>query len=176
MFYLLIFIVIGIAIIAFVRKNPFTITSHWQTFLDEFQLSALEFYTAVTAGLKERQITQVAITEETFIEKHVFSAKRVYLRITQDEYVFFINCSPYGTGTFISSWLCIKDENIWNRIPILNKLIGKDRKSKTFYQMDTEAMFRLAVHNTVLAVVDGTTNAKGYRGLTEFERRPILNA
>jgi len=167
----IVFILIAVVLIAIFARTPVTIKSHWQTFLDGFQISTDEFYSLVNEGLKERQITHVDVAQESFLEKHILSAKRIYLRVTQDEYVFYICSAPYGTGTFVSSWLCIKDEMLINKIPIINKLAGKDRANKTFYQMDTEAMFRSAVHTAVIAAVDSMTEAKGKRGLTELERQ-----
>jgi len=167
---LIILALIGIFAI-FLSKVHVSIKSHWQTFFDGYQLSANELYALVKDGLKERQITHVDIAYTSFLEKHIFSAKREYLRIMQDEYVFYVCAAPYGTGTFVSSWLCVKDDSLSNRIPILSKLAGKDRSNKTFYQMDTEAMFQSAVHTTILAAIDSMTNAKGIRGLSELQRQ-----
>lgn len=168
MFILLLFLVLAVAIFLVVRRKPFTTTHPWQQFLDGFQVSTNDFYAAVKAGLAERKITKVDLKEESFLESHVFSAKRVYLRVRQNEFIYYICAAPYGTGTFVSSWLCVKDENLMNRIPVLSKLAGKDRGNKTFYQMDTEAMFRLAVQTTVVDVVNNLTDAKGLRGLPEL--------
>lgn len=44
----------------------------------------------------------------------------------------------------------------------------------TFYRIDTGLMFQKAVHEAVLEVIDQITTAKGFRGLTELERQPIL--
>ena len=165
-----IIIIIAIILMIVFAKMPLVIKSHWQTFLDGFQISSDEFYTLVKEGLKERQITpNIGITQESFLEKNILSAKRIYLRVSQDEYVFYICCAPYGTGTFVSSWLCIQDEKLIYRIPILGKLAERNHRNKTFYQMDTEAMFQSSVHTTVIAAVDSITEAKGKRGLSEFQ-------
>ena len=167
----IIVLIVTILFVVALARSPITIKSHWQTFLDGFAVPSAELYAAITAGLAERQITKVAVTEESFLESHIISDKRAYLRVTQNEYIFYICAAPYGTGTFISSWLCIKDENFMNKIPILSKLMGKDRNNKTFYQMDTEAMFQEAVHATVLSAVSSMTLAKGMRGFTELEKQ-----
>ncbi len=44
----------------------------------------------------------------------------------------------------------------------------------TFYRMDTADMFYTAVHNAVTESVDQLTTAKGVRGLTDDERKPIM--
>lgn len=164
----ILFVIVAVIVLG---KTPVTIKNNWQTFVDGFSVSASEFYDVVKAGLQERQITHVDVAQESFLEKHIFSAQRMYLRVIQDEYVFYICCAPYGTGTFFSSWLCIKDEKFINKIPLLSKLMGKDRNNKTFYQMDTEGMFRSSVHTTVIEAVNSLTEAKGKRGLTELEKQ-----
>ena len=163
---LVIFIVILIAF----RNTPLTIKSHWQHFYDNVTFSSGDFYSQVEAGLKDRHIKGIDFTTESFLQSHVFSSKRVYLRITEHEHVFYICAAPFGTGTFISWWLCVKDESVANRIPILSKLAGKDRNNKTFYQMDTEAMYKSAIHSVVASVADSLTGEKGYR-LTELDRQ-----
>ena len=167
----IIIIALALLLVYIFTRALLNIESHWQTFLDGTEVSTVEFYDKVKEGLKERQITHVDITTESFLEKHILSAKRLYLRVTQNEYVIYICAAPYGTGTFFSSWLCIKDETFINKIPLLSRLIGKDRKNKTFYQMDTEAMFCAAVHSTVVATIDGIMEAKGMRGLTELAKQ-----
>lgn len=46
----------------------------------------------------------------------------------------------------------------------------------TYYRIDTALMFRDAVHNAVLDVVDGLIDARGLRALTETERKPVLKS
>lgn len=163
--------VIVLVIIGAIRRPPFTIQGRWQTFLDGLQLPAMEFYASVKAGLLERQIPNVSLSEESFLERHILSAKRYYLRVSKHEYIYYIGITPYGTGTFISSWQCVKEETVMNHIPVISKLLGLDRKRKTFYQMDTETMFRSLVHATVIETVSTLSEAKGYRGLTELEKQ-----
>lgn len=45
---------------------------------------------------------------------------------------------------------------------------------RTYYRLDTEAMYRAAVHGAVMEVVDAMTEAKGLRKLSEDERKPVL--
>jgi hypothetical protein len=167
---LLAILLLALAVVVFlvVRKTPSTAKHHWQEFLDGHLISTVDFYAAVKAGLKDRQLPKVAIVEESFLEHHLFSAKRLYLRVSKNEYVYYICAAPYGTGTFISTWLCVKDERLLNRIPVLNRLAGKDRENKTFYQVDTEAMFRMSVQATVREVVREMTVSKGVRGHAEL--------
>jgi hypothetical protein len=170
MLILLLLLIAAIFIYGFTKKPANIQDRPWQHFYDNIHLSTAEFYQAIESGLRERKIEGLKFAQEAFQESHIFSAKRVYLRITQAEYVFYVCAAPFGTGTFVSWWLCIKDENFLNRIPILSKLMGKDRGNKTFYQMDTESMYRSAVHTTVIDVANTLTENKGVR-LSELERR-----
>jgi hypothetical protein len=167
----IIIIIVIIGLIALYGKTPSTIKSHWQHFYDGCQISTTDFYNQIETGLRDRKIQGLNFGQESFLESHVFSAKRVYLRIAEQEYLFYICAAPFGTGTFVSWWLCIKDENFVNKIPILSKLAGKDRHNKSFYQMDTEAMYQSVIHSTVLSVADSLTKEKGVRELSELERQ-----
>lgn len=171
---IILLIIVGVIWFAY-NKSRYESKNSWQNFYDGFAFSASEFYAKVKAGLDERKITHVSITNESFLESHIFSDKREYLRITRAEYVFYICAAPFGTGTFVSEWLCIKSEGRLNRIPILSKLMGKDRGDKSFYQMDTESMTRMAIHSTVLEVLNSLTSASGVRGLTELEMQHNRN-
>lgn len=44
----------------------------------------------------------------------------------------------------------------------------------SYYQVDSELSFEKAVHAAVLEAVDTLTDSKGIRGLSEFERKPML--
>jgi hypothetical protein len=172
---LLFIIAIIIILIVVFGKTPVTIKSHWQHFYDGIQFGANDFYQQIEQGLRERKVHGLSFGQESFLQSHIFSAKRVYLRITEHEYVFYICAAPFGTGMFVSWWLCVKDEKFTNKIPILSKLAGKDRNNKSFYQMDAEAMYKSAIHSVVASVADQLTAEKGYR-LTELDRQYKENA
>ena len=166
------FALVVIALMFYYAKTPVSVKGHWQHFYDNIQISTTDFYAQVKEGLIERKIEGLGYDQESFLQTHIFSARRAYLRISEHEYVFYICAAPFGTGTFVSWWMCVKDENVINRIPILNKLAGKDRQNKSFYQMDTEAMYKSVIHSTVVAVADGLTADKGVR-LSELDRQYI---
>ena len=168
----LIFFVAPIALVIYIRyKNRYISQSPWQHFFDNFQFSSQDFYSQVVEAIKKREIRGLDIDRESFLETHIASARREYLRIRRGEYVYYISSAPFGTGSFVSSWMCIRREHFWEYIPGINKLIGKDRSKKTFYQQDTEAMYRSVIHTAVVETLDGLTEAKGIRGLTELEKQ-----
>lgn len=154
-------------------KNRFITKTPWQHFFHGMTFSAEEFYKKVEQTVQDWKIPGITIDRESFLESHLFSAKREYLRITRNEFVYFIGAVPLGTGMFVSSWMCqkaVKKHSLENT-PFLNKLMGKERENKSFYQEDVDYMYRSAVHTAVLEVVDSYTNASGVRGLTDFERQ-----
>ena len=166
-----ILIVLLVLVVSYIRnKNRFESQKPWQHFYDELQFSSKEFFNQVEEGVNRRKVPEVDFAIETFLETHIFSSRREYLRISLGEFVFFICAAPYGTGTFVSEWLCVKREGFFNTIPFLSKLMGKDRKDKTFYQIDTEAMFRSIIHSTVIETLEAITSSKGIRGLSETEK------
>jgi len=59
-------------------------------------------------------------------------------------------------------------------IPLIGPLFEKLFMPTTYYKMDTTLMFQESVHKAVLEVIDQMTQAKGLRGLSELERKPIL--
>ncbi|MEI6316377.1 MAG: hypothetical protein WCO65_01460 [bacterium] len=170
MFYLLILVLIIIVVIIIRNKNRFISQTPWQHFFDGAQFSTQEFYKNVEEGIKKRNIPGISFDRESFSETHILSTRREYLRITRGEYVFFVSMTPFGSGSFASYWMCVKPEGILNTIPFANKLIGKDRSDKTFYQMDSEQMYKSVIHTAVLDELDSITKAQGIRGLTESEK------
>ena len=168
----LVFFVLPIGVIAYMRyKNRYISQSPWQHFFDNFQFSTQDFYSQVVEAIKKRQIPNLEIDRESFFETHIASARREYLRIRRGENVYYICSAPFGTGSFVSNWACVRREHFWEYIPLVSWLLAKSRNSKTFYQQDTQAMYRAVVHTAVMEVLDGLTEAKGIRGLTELEKQ-----
>jgi len=168
----LVFIVLPIGVIAYMRyKNRYISQSPWQHYYDNFQFSTQDFYSQVVEAIKKRQVPNVEIDRESFLQTHIASERREYLRIRRGESVFYICSAPFGTGSFVSNWFCVRREHFWEYIPLINKLAGTQRSSKSFYQQDAQAMYRSVVHTAVMEVLDGLTEAKGVRGLTELEKQ-----
>lgn len=166
-------LLILILIIVF-TKTPVLIKSKWQHFFFEYQFSSEEFYQKVEEKLKELNLPKTRFDTETFFERHLLSAKRNYLTVTRNEFVFFISSAHFGSGSFVSWWFTEEREGILNKLPFISKwLLGRNRKRKTFYQMDSEAMFKTAIHGVVLEVVEEMTKFKVQRPLNDLERQFI---
>lgn len=150
------------------------IHSNWSHGFDKVQFSSQEFYEAVEQALKERKVPGISfsrVSPVTKLRTVVFDDRREYLCVTREEYRFQICAAPFGTGFFVSYWFLEREQgwvSLVKKIPILRFLL----EFKTFYQLDTESMYRSFVHMCVLEAIDNMTTTKGVRALTEYERRP----
>lgn len=59
-------------------------------------------------------------------------------------------------------------------VPVLGTLWERLFRPLTLYRHDTMLMFKKAIHQAVLEVVDGLTDGQGIRRLSEAERKPVL--
>lgn len=158
-------------------KTPVTTRNKWQHFFADYQLPAEDFYRQVREKLEALQLPGVKFAQEQFFEKHLLSARRNYLTITRNEFVFFIGSAHFGTGSFVSWWFTEEVEGPLNRIPVISKwFLGRDRDRKTFYQMDSEAMFRDAVHSVFIDTLEDMTGGRVQRPLLESERKYVAVA
>jgi hypothetical protein len=146
--------------------------SPWQQSFD-LKFSSEEFYKSCEEAIRKREIPSISFSRVNYSEGGMMSANREYLHIIRGEHIFDICAAPFGTGFFVSRWYVAKPDfmtkvlRLITRFPILSKLA----ESKTYYQMDTEAMFKSFVHSGMLEAIDTMTTSKGARSMTEFERR-----
>lgn len=147
-------------------------TSHWLHDFPDLKFSAMEFYNEVEATLKAREIPGAKASRINLNQTGIFSAKREYLRVVNGEMTFDICAAPYGTGFFISWWYGERVGTLRSflyRIPIIGPFFLKASEMKTYYQWDTEAMYREAVRSCLNEAIQKVTSARGIRGLTDLE-------
>lgn len=155
------------------------VISHWNTLIENFQMSPQHFYKAVTLAVEQRQMPDAEIEIIYFNESHLLSAKREYLRISYKRDFYFAVCgAPFGTGFFVSWWLLEPPEgclmSLFSGFPLLSAIAKALVKPWTYYRVDTAMMFQTATHSAVLEVMDSITSAQGIRGLSETERKPVM--
>lgn len=80
------------------------VISHWHLLIDDFNTSALDFYTSIEAALAARKVPDITISRVEWKEGGVFSAKREYFRVARGRLTFDICAAPYGASYFFSSW------------------------------------------------------------------------
>lgn len=156
--------------------SPTRFISHWYGLIENLQTSPREFYASVEAAIQRRQVPNALMSRIDWPEAGLFSAKREYLRVRRNEYIFDICGAPFGNGFFVSWWLgelegCLAS---FMEVPFFGFFLGLFFGRQTYYQIDTALMFQEAVRHSVNEVIDQLTSAKGIRGPTELERKPIL--
>jgi hypothetical protein len=87
------------------RSLETPVLSHWHKQIDNFHTSSLDFYAAVEAAIKARELPEVRISRVEYQEGGILSPARVYLRIERRRHAFDICAAPFGRGFFFSSWL-----------------------------------------------------------------------
>ena len=168
--FLLLYVAISYAISP--RKTFGNIQSRWHHTFDDMQFQTKEVYTAIEAAIQETGINKTDVDRVTYSESGVLSSSRIYLQVRRGDQMFLICAAQIAKGYFISWWFgetlsFFKD--FIPRIPKYGPKLAEIMFSKTFYQMDTDSMFKDIVKNCVLRVVDDISNAKGIR-LTELQR------
>lgn len=105
--------------------------------------------------------------------------KRDYLRITRDRLVFDICAAPFAKGFFVSWWqikLPSQREVLISLIPFLGRTILRDERGKTYFEIDTETMYKDSIHQSVLQAIDAITTEKGLRALAHHERNQLVES
>lgn len=159
--------------------RPHSTLSHWNTMIENLETSPKAFYDSVEKALADRKVEHVSVTRVHWKEGGPLSAKREYLQVKRFGHVFHICGAPFGNGFFVSWWLgevkgCLaRLFSILSWLPFFEDLLPFANRAATYYQIDTALMFRSLTHSSVLEVIDGLTEAKGLRRLSELERKPI---
>ena len=135
-------------------------------YFEDFRYSSKEFYRSVESRLVDQGIPDIQFSSVKLSKGNVLSGKREYLRITRNEYRFDVCAAPFGKGFFISWWFGERDSWFWemlSRIPYIGFLFLKSRMSKTYYQLDTEAMFRESVKESINSTIKIISSENGFR-------------
>src|SRR5213593_4636311 len=94
------------------------VVSHWHKPFEDFGTSSLEFYTAVEAAIRRREIPDTSTSRVDWREGGLASARREYLRVSRGRLSFDICAAPFGTGFFFSWWLA-EAQNWWTLLFLL---------------------------------------------------------
>src|SRR5437763_7712837 len=87
------------------RSFATPVFANWHTLVEDFQTSPLEFYEAVEAAVRKREIPDLRFSRVEYHESGVLSALRIYQRIERKKLAFDVCAAPFGTGFFFSWWL-----------------------------------------------------------------------
>jgi hypothetical protein len=162
-------------VIRIIRKmNIKNVHSHWHHMFDTRPFTPLEFYQALLNSILAKGIPNISYDRIMHSEYGLLSAKREYLRITYLEYKVDVCAAPFGKeGFFVSWWLGdsgtpIRD--ILVAIPKIGKLFEK--REKTFFEQDTEIMFKEMTATCVKETIEQMTSEKGVRLTDNIDWKP----
>ena len=148
------------------------VLSNWRQLFPFFSLSSEQFYSTIEEMVKNHQMPNIKIERVNQKEAGLLSSSREYLRVRRGDLIFEICAAPFGTDFFVSWWLYETEGTV--RSLFKNTKFGdwlsNRAHSKTFFQMDTESMFRSCVHECVLESLESVTAGKGVRQLTDSEK------
>jgi len=155
-------------------KRTFEIVhSRWHHTFEEMLLSPKEFYAEVTDEINKKQVPGIELDLVTHTQSTMFSPNRLYLQIKRGDHLILICAAPFGTEYFVSWWFG-EAQNSLNDfirgIPYIGKYLGEKMDKRTFYQLDTNDMFKDMIKHCVMAVVDKMANEKGIRPLGDQHR------
>jgi hypothetical protein len=176
-------IILGTFFLIFILKAFFRASlkkhhSRWNTLIDDFSFSSLEFYKLLKEELSAQGVNNIDIDNVKLKEGNIFSSKRKYLRVTWKDYQYDICAAPFGKGFFLSWWLLYKKSVIQLvicKIPFVGVWLENILFPTTYYKIDTASMFMSYAQQSVLNVLDTIAVTKGSKMLTENERKPFLN-
>lgn len=168
-------ILIGILILFLIavlrQKSPIKkVLSHWHHRFDTIPFSPQEFYDGLSSNLRSKEMDKLSFSRLTYSEGGFLSPQRIYLRIQYKELIYDVCAAPFAKEFFVSWWLGEVDNptyNLLTAIPFIGKLFEK--RAKTFYEMDTEVMFKEAVSLCVKETINQLSETKGSRKLTEAD-------
>lgn len=146
-----------------------TVLSHWHHPFESVPFSSQELYAAVEAAMKAKEIN-LATSRISYAQGGILSPNREYLRIQYNEFVYDICAAPFGKRYFVSWWLGETGNPIrdfFTNLPIIGKLFTK--RKKTFFELDTEIMFKETVSSCVREAIEGLTQTKGLRMLVDAD-------
>jgi hypothetical protein len=153
---------------------------NWSHLFPDMQIDPEEFYKLVEDILTEWKIPNVKTGRRTLKQGGVLSHQRVYLEIECGDYVYHVCAAPWGTGFFFSWWLRQSTNDAFERmitkIPFIGPAIAQIMNQSTYYKLDTDAMLKTSIQQSIMTAVERITKAQGIRELTETERKPDLRS
>lgn len=176
-FWIIVAVLVILLLRHWLKPNPIkehdSIHSHHSHHFEDFQMSAQEFYKDLQAIIAEREFPNVESYVSAFSTGGILDPYRDYLEIRNDNLVFYVCAAPYGKNFFISYWLKDTEEDIFDVVS--RKMFG-GAEPKSFFQIDSEAMFVESIKKAIMAAIDHATEQRGLRKLTLDERTPTIHS
>jgi len=157
------------------RRSFGNIHSRWHSSFD-FQFSVQDFYKSVEEAIRNTGVSNINMHRVQYsTSSHIYLSHREYLQVRREDQMFLICAAPFGKGFFVSWWMGKPInfmEDLITRIPRVGPAIAEYMYRKSFYEMDTDSMFRDCISKCVKEAVNKMTNEHGTR-LTESDFLPV---
>ena len=161
-----IFLIAVYALIKANRRSIKVVHAHWHHMFETRPFTPEEFYEALKAEINKKGIEKLSLYKTSYSEGgFLMSANRIYLRAQYRGNMMDICSAPFAKEAFFVSWwlgeagLSFRDFLI--SIPVIGKLFT--RREKTFYEHDTEIMFKETIARCVKDTIEQLTETKGQR-------------
>lgn len=146
---------------------------HWHHMFETIPFTSSEFYTALEKEINEKGIEGITFLTVTHSEGGLLSANRQYLRVRFREYMMDICAAPFAKEAFFVSWWLgeagFQLREVLISLPVIGKLFTK--REKTFYEQDTEIMFKEITARCIKKTIEGLVEVKGVRQLETIDWR-----
>ena len=164
-----------IAFITSPKRTFGIIFATWHHPFENQHFEASEVFKAVEEKIKAKDLPDVSVDLVGYLTEGVCFGNRKYLQIRRSDQMILVCASPFGTDYFIS-WRAGKPldilDNIIPHIPFIGKMLEARIHKKTYFELDTDTMFKDIVHSCILKAIDDLSDAHGMRRLTDVERLP----
>src|SRR5258708_1720056 len=84
------------------KRKKTEVLKYTYVLFDNFDTPVSEFYQAIEHDLKTRELSGLEISRIEYAEGGMLSAKRQYLRLRRERFVFDVCAAPFGTTWFFS--------------------------------------------------------------------------
>lgn len=145
----------------------------WNYSVPNFQYSTEEFYQLLEVKIKERNLPGVKMKTRNISQGGLFSKNRLYFEVSRQDYIFHVCAAPFGNDYFFSWYLRVKlspIQEMLSKIPIIGAYFTAKLTYKTYYQLDTEGMFKQSVHHAITDTISDILEPKGKR-LSDVDRQ-----
>lgn len=147
--------------------------AQWHQYIDGLHEDPHDFYTRVLQEVQRHNLPNAEVLLTALLQGRFGFGRRDYLRVTRQRVNFYLFCTPFGDGTFISWWL-FSWLTRWLRYPVLSYFVRRYLRWQTLFQHDDLQMFLDVVHGAMLNTLDSDMQAQGLKPLEIEQRRPIM--
>jgi hypothetical protein len=146
---------------------------HWYQPFNTLSFSTQEFYERLVGEINRREIPDIRMTRVNLPEGGLLQGYRDYLRVTRGKLSFTLCAAPFGIDFFVSWWLLETPAGCTGGcLTAMFPFLAIFARRTTFYEIDTAAIFRDAVHQAVLDTIDGIFSTRETK--PDFDRKPVV--